>query len=300
MGPESTATELICGWQRQNPISHLQMQRFHDELLRYIEGPNATLFVRGRPIDRRMTFNTENGLVIAPTDNSPAWWAHKMVSSPNSVIDFEQVPTHMFDTGRNGFNAINRKGFYVAHIVAAKIGNPDFMRWSRDQAIARFICNIHPINHFYVPMDNRQLGESPGVIRAAASLAEEMYGPTWNEFLELAGDSGRQYLANLDSKSNQILMPKVKTTSFPVPVNADLGGVFQYSSTRLHFKAKFIEPLEWHQVFRVITPFGTFEFTKRQFYDAFPKIVASESYRVAGNYHGANLHNKASAFLVRD
>ena len=231
MDTQSNASDLVRLWQGQNPITQAQMRCFHDELIQYLENPEATLFVRGRPTDRRKTFVTDNGLLIAPTDNSPAWWAHKMVSTPNSVIDFKRIPTHMFDTGRDGFNTINRNGYYVAHIIAAKIGTPDFTQWSREDAVARFVCNIHPINHFYVPMEHRNLGENPEFILAAARLAEEMYGGTWNEFVEFAGDSGLQYLINLTNKPSQTFAHSIPRQSQQAPVLGGASGRVEYSST---------------------------------------------------------------------
>lgn len=51
-----------------------------------------------------------------------------------------------------------------------------------------------------------------------------------------------------------------------------------YSRTRLCFRADEIEPLDWDDRFRIVTPDGTFEMTKRDFYRDFPNVVASASY----------------------
>ena len=54
-----------------------------------------------------------------------------------------------------------------------------------------------------------------------------------------------------------------------------------------------IEPLTEDDAFEVETPFGTFRFTKRQFYADFPRIPVTASYRERGLYHGAKLHLQA-------
>lgn len=75
-------------------------------------------------------------------------------------------------------------------------------------------------------------------------------------------------------------------------------GIVDYSRSRLTFLARVIEPLDWEERFRVGTPFGVYEFTKREFYDRFPKIVRTRSYLQDGSYHGALLHLQAEAFRV--
>lgn len=67
----------------------------------------------------------------------------------------------------------------------------------------------------------------------------------------------------------------------------------RYAATRLTFKRDVIEPLAEDDAFEVLTPFGTFRFTKRQFYLDFPNIPATRSYRYHGRYHGASLHLQA-------
>jgi len=52
-----------------------------------------------------------------------------------------------------------------------------------------------------------------------------------------------------------------------------------YQFSRLCFKASVIERLGDDEPFQVITPVGTFRFTKGEFYRDFPNVVASSSYR---------------------
>ena len=82
--------------------------------------------------------------------------------------------------------------------------------------------------------------------------------------------------------------------------NADqeLGAVAaSYRATRLLFRAAVIEALEPSQRFQVITPEGTFEMTKADFYRAFPNVVNSRSYRDAGVYHYPKVPVVALQFL---
>jgi uracil-DNA glycosylase len=58
---------------------------------------------------------------------------------------------------------------------------------------------------------------------------------------------------------------------------------YQYS--RLCFKADIIEPLSPLSQFRVVTPIGTFQMSKADFYQDFPNVVASTSYRLYRIYH---------------
>ena len=55
--------------------------------------------------------------------------------------------------------------------------------------------------------------------------------------------------------------------------------MIEYSSSRLCFKADVIEPLNNYDIFAVHTPCGVFQMTKAEFYNTFPNIVKTESYR---------------------
>jgi hypothetical protein len=68
----------------------------------------------------------------------------------------------------------------------------------------------------------------------------------------------------------------------PVAVTIDgVGRTFQ----RLTFVKALIDPLSPDQVFNVITSDGTYSFTKAEFLETFPNVVASRSYREGGLYH---------------
>ena len=48
----------------------------------------------------------------------------------------------------------------------------------------------------------------------------------------------------------------------------------------------------------MITPVGTFEMTKADFYRAFPNVVRSRSYREGGVYHYPSVPKAALEFRV--
>lgn len=73
-----------------------------------------------------------------------------------------------------------------------------------------------------------------------------------------------------------------------------------YNFSRFCFKASQIEPLEDNQAFRVVTPKGTFQMTKADFYKAFPKVVVSKSYAENGIYHYPSVPKTAMAFLLSE
>jgi hypothetical protein len=73
-----------------------------------------------------------------------------------------------------------------------------------------------------------------------------------------------------------------------------------YKFTRFCFKREVIEPLDWSDEFRMITPAGTFQMSKADFYEVFSNVVQSRSYQQNGIYHSKNAPRKALRFLLRD
>ena len=69
-----------------------------------------------------------------------------------------------------------------------------------------------------------------------------------------------------------------------------------YEATRLLFRANVIEALGPRDRFRVVTPEGTFEMTKAEFYDVFANVAHSMSYRDRGLYHYPRTPAKAEQF----
>lgn len=71
-----------------------------------------------------------------------------------------------------------------------------------------------------------------------------------------------------------------------------------YSFSRLCFRREVIEPLGANDPFRVVTPVGTFQMTKAEFYREFGNVVESRSYSEDGLYHYPKLPAKAEQFRL--
>ncbi len=71
-----------------------------------------------------------------------------------------------------------------------------------------------------------------------------------------------------------------------------------YRYSRLTFHRDSIEPLALTDQFRVETPFGAFQMSKRQFRESFPNVVNSRSYEIDGLYNYTKVPRKAEPFLV--
>lgn len=75
-------------------------------------------------------------------------------------------------------------------------------------------------------------------------------------------------------------------------------GVPSYNASRLAFRGDIIEPLAAGDRFRVVTPAGTYEMTKGDFYRDFGSVTKSTSYRDRGLYHYARTPVKALPYLT--
>ena len=73
-----------------------------------------------------------------------------------------------------------------------------------------------------------------------------------------------------------------------------------YSATRLTFIAAKIEPLQPEDLFRVVTPEGTFQMSKDDFYVVFDNVAESDSYVQSGLYHYPTVPRKALPFRLDD
>ena len=71
-----------------------------------------------------------------------------------------------------------------------------------------------------------------------------------------------------------------------------------YRFSRLCFRRDAIEPLGPDDRFRVETPLGVFDFSKSEFYRAFPNVVKSASYQRGGIYHYRVLPRHAEPFRI--
>ena len=70
-----------------------------------------------------------------------------------------------------------------------------------------------------------------------------------------------------------------------------------YESSRFCFKRDVIEKLQPEEEFRMITPVGVFQMSKADFYQEFPNVVASKSYK-RGVYNYPLLPSKGEGFRV--
>lgn len=71
-----------------------------------------------------------------------------------------------------------------------------------------------------------------------------------------------------------------------------------YEFSRLGFRADVITRLAPDEAFRIVTPVGTFQMTRREFERVFANVVASRSWRERGLYHYPVVPEKAAPFLV--
>ena len=281
--------------------------RFHELLRRYLLTADPAFVVRGSSSMRRETLRTRNGLTILPSDNAPAWWVHHMLWNGIPLDDdsfgdaIKGCPRHFHDVSKRRENGINMAGWYVAHILPAKFGNPNPEVWTREEAVAKFIRNFHPANHFYVP-GGRAVGEDRRVIAYAARRSAERCAGVWGEMVSWSGPQAREYLDGLPAvtgKEHIRFLTSLKLIKEErAAEHRSLGpAVVEYRATRLHFRGEFIEPLGLDDAFRIVTPVGTFEMTKRDFYEVFANVTASVSYRTGSkHYHYPSMPSKAIRF----
>jgi hypothetical protein len=281
--------------------------RFHEWLIAYCHDPAAVFSVRYvRGAERRQVYSTDDGTVIAPSDNSPAWVVHALLMEQrlSCYRDFRdlmlEMPAHMFDVPKLKNQTANANGWYVAHIYPAKNGDTKFRLWTRDEVQRRFLRNLHPCNVFLAPgARNSRDGENPQVIAFMAERYASRYGLIWIEFLRHIRATALIADASFGDQPVQ---------STPIPAHDQMPmlqvGVSRaiafYRATRLTFKRDLIEPLAPEEQFEVITPMGVYRFTKREFYADFANVARAASYREHGLYHGARLHLKAQRFRVPD
>lgn len=79
-----------------------------------------------------------------------------------------------------------------------------------------------------------------------------------------------------------------------------------YESSRLAFIHDKIEPLRWDDAFRILTPHGVFQMTKKEFHLDFANVVKSRSYRTGtegakrggGYYHYHYVPSKAYKYRI--
>lgn len=305
---DGTLDELFDGWARKVLIQAEIVADFHGRLCKYLQSTDPLFLVRmAGGMTRGATLRSTAGLQMRGTDNAPAWWIHRelFVERFGSHASFaalvEGMPCHMFHLPK-GAN-ISSAGWHVAHIFDVKNGDVAFLDWDRNGMVRRMVRNIHPCNYFYVPKtDWQRVGGDPTVIAFFYEKFASVYHAVWPEFLRLVG--GTPPTVPVGVGNHRIaysvggpLAPRLATG--PVVSAAEVERcVASYEYSRLCFKADVIEPLAMDDKFAVVTKVGTFVLTKRDFYEAFPGVVASKNYRLNGLYHFPKPPRRALQFLV--
>jgi hypothetical protein len=302
------------------------IEAFHHALSGYVAEPDPLLLVRVvKGMVKRGQYRTAMGLLLKATDNAPPWWVHYALFQDCRVRRgsmrplVETIPCHMFDVRRSLPESVNTYGWHLSHLFDVKDGRTDFHEWSREAAIGYFIRNIHPCNHFLLPHNGWQKwGSDRGVLARVAERFVARYAAVWKDFLRLAGSpvlppadrSGRFPFAcappgtATDARRRataRSVLPK--NSGLPQPASAPTSAgtpKASYRASRLTFKSRVIEPLDWGEVFRVVTPIGTFEMTKADFYAAFPRVRLTVSYRERGIYHFPVLPKAAERFRLEE
>lgn len=82
------------------------------------------------------------------------------------------------------------------------------------------------------------------------------------------------------------------------PARDGIPATASYKFSRLCFRRNAIESIGLTETFRIITPIGTFQMSKADFYKDFRNVVASKSYREDGVYHYPKLPARAEKYRV--
>lgn len=295
-----------------NLIAPRVVAKFHKLLLDYIKGSDPLFLIRalGETI-RGQIYHTNDGERFKAADNAPAWWIHFVLfneivipaSSFASII--ETLPTHFFEVAAQVPHSISSAGWHVAHIFPVKDHNTNYRTWDHNELARRCVLNIHPCNYFFIPKTDWQVwGGNEHVISYFAELYEGYYRSVWADFVSLAG-TGSKALAKSSGPVAYAIAPR-PAVSAPIAVEQSEGAslhqqggrvhVLTYEATRLAFKADLIEPLHTSGRFRIVTPVGTFEMSKAEFYSAFPNVVKSKSYKEGRLYHYPTVPRVAQRF----
>lgn len=294
-----TLQELTERFVLPNLPSVEEVEGFHGGVFDYIAQRDALFLLRAvRGAERRKVQRTRDGTRFKATDNAPAWWIHAAllqgytIPSDAFATVIATLPTHFHDVPKTCGLTANAAGWHTAHIFNVNNGRTDFAQWSRVEVIGRFIRKVHPCNYFLLPKTNwQQWGGDARVLAYFGAMYAERYANVWPAFLALSGADvselhrvvgaiGYSYDEHTSTGNPQPLTPR---GNHPAPVPNH--GAVEYRASRLAFKPDVIEALKDDEVFRIITPVGTFALTKADVYRVFPKMVLTRSYREAGVYH---------------
>jgi hypothetical protein len=169
-------------------------EHIHEHLRRIYNAGPRTLFIRyERKEDIGGVHRLSDGTSVRWTDNTPAWAVHHAAFenkrwAPQQFNDFiESLPVRMFEAPRP---SIRDAGYYVAHLLAVKDSPASTADLPHGDRLVRFIRNVHPMNHFYVPNRprgmGRRYGEDLDVIAFIAAEYEKRFAPIWQEFIGMS------------------------------------------------------------------------------------------------------------------
>ena len=275
---------------------------FHDTLQAYICSRDPLFLLRYvSKTERRASYHTTDGTRFRATDNAPAWWVHAALTQEYRIAPeaFAEViatmPAHMFDVAAVTAPTASASGWHIAHIFDVKDGNTDFQRWTRADVVGRFVRNIHPCNYFPIAKPEWQRwGGDQRVIGVFEAMYGERYRDIWPEFLRLARADDRAIvrvaepvhysytdIATKPRRGSAIQPPSTIPLDTTAPRTLQSHPV-EYHASRLTFKRDVIEVLDDDDQFRVVTPQGTFQISKREFHTAFAKLCLTRSYRESG------------------
>jgi hypothetical protein len=291
---------------------------FHKVLVDYCGRPDPLFLIRYmRDTNRGDVYSTAAGDRFKATDNAPVWWVHHALfheielSAGTFPEVIATIPTHFFEVARQIPKNISSAGWHVAHIADVKDRNVEFSAWTRADLITRFLRNIHPCNNFPIPkLEWQKWGADKRVISFFAAMYSERYSGVWHEFQKLArintstfpfaGAINYCYAAKLKEKASDETEREVEErgtlTAFDrreVEVR-----VVTYSASRLLFKADIIDELAGSDRFRVVTPVGSYEMSKKDFLRVFSRVVETRSYRESRVYHYPKVPAAAAQFKV--
>lgn len=305
-----TLADLADRYILPNLPSPAALAVFHSMLMDWLHERDVEFLLRAvRGTERGQRYTTADGTRFKATDNAPAWWIHAALTQGQTIAPdaFREVmrtlPTHLFEVAKTCGGTANEAGWHIAHIFNVKNGDTAYERWRRSEVMARCVLSIHPCNYFLLPkIDWPRWGGDERVIGYFASLYQERYTGIWVDFLKVAA-VGDTALAKVQGDVHYSFSPRAQMARHqidgPSPVRQSQDApVTEYRASRLTFKRDVIEPLAPDDKFRVVTPLGTFEMTKAQFYEVFPKVRHTSSYRDAGTYNYATLPKVAHQFRV--
>ncbi len=262
--------------------------------------------------NRREDYHTSDGLTLRATDNAPAWWMYGALFAGHRIDEgsvravIESLPCHLFDIAARSAPVPSKAGWHIAHILPVKDRNTDYRGSTRRDLTRRFIRNIHPANYFLLPSaDWQRLGNDPVILSYATALHRSRYAEIWDEFAELADydasapadlvPDARVEFGEAQHCEGTAVSPKAKVRTSTAKVSHS-NGLATYQATRLLFRRDVIEPLGDEDHFCIETPVGDFVMSKAEFYQVFPGVVASKSYREGGVYHFPSPPRRANAF----